>query len=290
MKKLSLSILLAFFFQILSQNLWAYSRDLSFEGVSDFEVASSDKEVPKSEKKAKDKPSKDEEFSARSQKASKFVFSDLPRHLGLDLKESFWGWGSFALALGLAATAGVHYEDDNFQKDFTPHKILGNTGDKIVNQLGAPYTMAGVGVLTTVIGVGLHNEKLWTTGESAIEALFWTELFTIGLQYGVNRTRPDGSSHGFPSAHASGVFSTAAVFEVMYGPKVGAPLFAFASLVALARVDSFKHFPSDVVMGAALGTVIGYGTAKFHKHLHNSFSLTPDVGPDRYGMVLYHAF
>ena len=123
-----------------------------------------------------------------------------------------------------------------------------------------------------------------------LESLFWTELFTVGLQYSIDRTRPDGSGHGFPSAHASGVFSTATVFEMMYGPKVGVPLYALATLVAIARVDSYKHFPSDVLMGAVLGSFIAYGTTKFHKKLHNNFALSPNVGKGRYGLLVSDDF
>jgi membrane-associated phospholipid phosphatase len=231
----------------------------------------------------------DEEYVQHSQKAEKFVFTDLPRHLGYDLKESFWGWGALGLGVGLAFTAGLHEKDHDIQSSFSPHALFGNTGDEVINQMGAPYTMAGVGVLTAVIGGATHNEKLWTTGESALESLFWTEIFTFAMKYAIDRDRPDGSKRGFPSGHASGAFSTATVFEVMYGPKVGVPLYAFASLVAIARVDSFKHFPSDVLMGAVLGSVIGYGTAHYHKKLH-SFAVQPDVGPDRYGLVLQHGF
>jgi membrane-associated phospholipid phosphatase len=243
-----------------------------------------------SESNPETKLTPDEEYVQHSRKAEKFVFADLPRHLGYDLKESFWGWGALGLGVGLAFTAGLHEKDHEIQSSFSPHALFGNTGDDIINQMGAPYTMAGVGVLTTVIGAAVHNEKLWTTGESALESLFWTELFTIALQYATDRDRPDGSKRGFPSGHTSGAFSTATVFEVMYGPKVGVPLYAFATLVAIARVDSFKHFPSDVLMGAVLGSVIGYGTARFHKKLHHSFSVQPDVGPDRYGLVLQHGF
>ena len=79
-------------------------------------------------------------------------------------------------------------------------------------------------------------------------------------------------------------------FEMMYGPKVGVPLYALASLVAIARVDSFKHFPSDVLMGAVLGSFIAYGTTKFHKKLHNNFALSPNVGKGRYGLLVTHDF
>lgn len=48
------------------------------------------------------------------------------------------------------------------------------------------------------------------------------------------------------------------------------PLFATATLVAWARVQSNQHWVSDVFMGAGLGTLIGIKTVRFnHKHPHN---------------------
>lgn len=232
----------------------------------------------------------DEEFVRRSERASRFVFSDLPRHLGYDLKESFWGLGALGLGVGIGITGIFYSQDKKIESSFAPHALFGETGDKVISHLGAPYTMAGVGFLTTMIGAKAHHKKLRTTGEAMLESLFWTELITFGLKYAFNRDRPDGSSRGFPSAHASGVFSTATVLEVMYGPKVGIPAYAAAALVSLARVDGYHHFPSDVIMGATLGSVIGYGTARFHKKLHHSFTLMPDIRPDHYGMMIYQAF
>ncbi len=234
--------------------------------------------------------SEDEAYTQRSDRTAKFVFSDLPRHLGNDLKDSFWGWGSLGLAVGIGMTVGLHEKDHSIQTSFEPHALFGKTGDEVISQLGAPYTMGAAALLTTLVGVGSHNEKLTTTGEALLESLFWTETLTLGMKYAFDRDRPDGSSRGFPSAHTSGMFSTATVLQVMYGPKIGVPAYALASLVGLARVDSYKHFPSDVLMGAVLGSVIGYGTAHFHKELHHRFTLTPLIQPKQYGLLLHHEF
>lgn len=230
-------------------------------------------------------------FAVRSQKASRFVFSDLPRHLGHDIKESFWGWGSLGFGLGIAATAILHSQDRKIQARFGPNHLFGSTGNKVFNHLGAPYTLAGVGFLTLGIGKGIHNEKLALTGEAMLESLFWSMVLTYGMKFAFDQERPDGSRRGFPSAHASGAFSTATVLQVMYGPKVGVPAYAVATLIALSRVDSYKHFPSDILMGMTLGSVIGYGTARFHHKLHQKhLSIGPVVGPNSYGIFVTHDF
>ncbi|MFG3023563.1 phosphatase PAP2 family protein [Streptomyces sp. NPDC048254] len=64
--------------------------------------------------------------------------------------------------------------------------------------------------------------------------------------------RPHSSS--FPSGHtAAAVAFTAAVAPVW--PTVGALCAVPAALVALERVQSGAHYPSDVAVGAALGLV-----------------------------------
>lgn len=83
------------------------------------------------------------------------------------------------------------------------------------------------------------------------------------LKSATGRTRPDKSSdRSFPSGHASSAFSYAALsnrnIDSIHMPaglrtpiKVGNLL--LASGVGWARVEAEKHFPSDVLAGAALG-------------------------------------
>jgi membrane-associated phospholipid phosphatase len=80
-----------------------------------------------------------------------------------------------------------------------------------------------------------------------------------GLKTLVRRQRPSGPSHhtsSFPSGHTA----TAVTLAVIAGAP--APLLVSASLTSAARILKGVHWASDVVAGAAVGTVIGLTTRR----------------------------
>ena len=65
-------------------------------------------------------------------------------------------------------------------------------------------------------------------------------------------------SRSFPSAHAATSFAGATRIAALV-PGARRPLLAAATLMALTRPYLGVHYPSDVVAGAALGTLIALG-------------------------------
>jgi undecaprenyl-diphosphatase len=61
----------------------------------------------------------------------------------------------------------------------------------------------------------------------------------------------------FPSGHTSAAFMFAVVCLISAGP-VAMPLFLWASAVGFSRIFLGVHFPTDVVIGACLGSVIAF--------------------------------
>jgi undecaprenyl-diphosphatase len=73
----------------------------------------------------------------------------------------------------------------------------------------------------------------------------------------VARPRPHGGgSFSFPSVHATNIAAQATLFARFY-PKITIVFAVIAVVVGFSRVYLEKHFPSDVVGGAAVGIVLG---------------------------------
>jgi membrane-associated phospholipid phosphatase len=77
----------------------------------------------------------------------------------------------------------------------------------------------------------------------------------------------------FPSGHASTAFAAAASYwsiQQRHGQAgrhvpmiVG--LFSLATSTAILRVEAHKHFPTDVIAGAVIGTAVGWALPQVHR-------------------------
>ncbi|MBZ5526591.1 MAG: phosphatase PAP2 family protein [Acidobacteriia bacterium] len=91
-------------------------------------------------------------------------------------------------------------------------------------------------------------------------------------QYG-----PNGTS--FPSAHATVAWSVASVLAHEYpGPLTKIFAYGLASAVSVTRVTGKEHFPSDVLIGSAIGYLMGRQVYRAH---HN-----PELGGAPWGSPL----
>ncbi len=126
------------------------------------------------------------------------------------------------------------------------------------------YVGLPIGFLATGI---LRKDK---RAEDAGTLLAATAVFnfglTTGMKYLIDRKRPFRTLAGvhtkgtletspsFPSGHTSSAFAMATMLSLHY-PKwyVIIPSYAWASLAGYSRIAIGMHYPSDVLMGAAVG-------------------------------------
>lgn len=71
-----------------------------------------------------------------------------------------------------------------------------------------------------------------------------------------------GGLYGFMSSHASNTFALASLIYMTmkkHYSKIGWVMFPWAALVSYSRIYMGAHFPGDVICGAALGVLLGFG-------------------------------
>lgn len=90
-----------------------------------------------------------------------------------------------------------------------------------------------------------------------------------------------GSGKSFPSSHAVNNFAMATLFAYYYRRWTWA-FFAWAALVALSRVGVGVHYPSDIVGGAIIGSIVALAiiavwTEIQHRYLPR-LAIPPDAG------------
>ena len=220
----------------------------------------------------------------------RYVFKALPKNLLLGTKESLWGWNLAALGIGAGAAITLSQTDADKEIQEDAADSLGDFG-KIGDIGGNGLTLAGIAFSTYILGRLAKDEKVIETGKALIEAEIITTVLTKIIKVSTGRERPNGVedrySSSFPSGHASGSFALASVFDVMYGHKIGIPLYMFAGFVAYSRLSDNKHFLSDVLFGAVLGTVVGRTVAKMHKkEEYKKLSILPYSDGSSAGLML----
>lgn len=126
----------------------------------------------------------------------------------------------------------------------------------------------GSGALGYGVGCGHHHSYLRDTGFKALAAMGAAGTVDLGLKLAFDREFPTtppgvgkfwGGGRSFPSGHAATSFAFAAVVAHRYPHKqwLKWTVYALAAGVSLSRYPAKKHFPSDILMGATLGYVIG---------------------------------
>ena len=164
--------------------------------------------------------------------------------------------------------------------------------------------------LPMTLAIPQLKNKNWdntvTLGVMYIEVFLFTKGITGITKSLVGRTRPylyntaftpeerlnfqgneaPKASTSFFSGHSSGTFAFAVLFSKTYTDIYGKGTWStviwgtsltLATLTAVSRVAAGEHFPTDVFVGAVVGSAIGYGIPALHKL--NSQKLSLNIFP-----------
>jgi membrane-associated phospholipid phosphatase len=195
----------------------------------------------------------------------------------LPSRESLW-----IAAAGGAAALAVHPADHSVNAKlanddgvFKAGAVIGNTA-----------TLLGASFATWSIGTAVGNPKVSHVGLDLLRAIAESEAMLQTLKYTVRRERPDhNSGYAFPSGHAADTFAVATVIERHHGVRWSLPGYVVASYVAMSRLHENVHYLSDVVFGAAVGSIAGRTVTR---HGASNFALAPIAVPRGGGLALLY--
>jgi len=157
-----------------------------------------------------------------------------------------------------------HYDAVNTA--FAPGKYLGNTPEQVALSIG-----------TYAFGRWRDQPKVAHLGMDLLQAQILTEILVEPIKFASHRTRPDGSNNqSFPSGHAAVTFATATVIERHLGWRKSLLGYGIASYVAMSRIHDNKHYLSDVIFGAAVGSIAGRTVVH---HAADYWAFTPVAVP-----------
>ena len=215
-------------------------------------------------------------------------FKSFPR------RQSTW----VILGIGAGAALLAHPADDNVNARLVGKKSA-DWFWKPGNIVGSAPTQIGVSVGLYVVGryiVPPNPDQPITQGESPrtnkwshmgldlLRAQIVSQTFVHAIKYSVRRDRPTGECCSFPSGHAATAFAMASVIERHLGYRMSIPAMAIATYVGTSRLHDNRHFLSDVVFGAALGTATGWTVVG--RHGRSSYALTPVAVPGGFAFQL----
>lgn len=157
-----------------------------------------------------------------------------------------------------------------------PGSIIVGSGMYLVGRITHRRTLADVGLHTTeaiVLGSGVTMVFKDLLGRSRPFVTNATDPrdFKFGAGFG------NGDRQSFPSGHATAAYAAAAALtsEIHrvyphYTWVAGPVFYGGATLVGLARMYHNKHWASDVVLGAGVGTFSGLKVVRYsHNHPDN---------------------
>lgn len=214
--------------------------------------------------------------------AATAIMIPLDRHIAEKLRDS--------------STQANHF----FKRASTGVEVIASPGAYIIG--GTLYAVGRIGKFDRVADLGWHGT----------EAVLFAQGVTYVLKGFVGRARPflsdgrdpddfnfgkgfrSGDWTSFPSGHASTAFAAAAAVTnetSRWWPRsvwvVGPLMYAGATAVGASRMYHSRHWGSDVVIGAAIGTFSGRKVVQYaHGHPGNRIDrilLHTTVAPDGHG-------
>ena len=200
--------------------------------------------------------------------------------------------GAFTLGTVLVAPIDLRIASRLQDSSTQANRFLGTaaTGFRLLGDPGSFLTGTGLYLIGRVDG----NRRLEALGLHSVESILLADILGGGIKLIAGRQRPfvdiktphdfqlwrglkGDKWRSFPSGHTITAFAFASTVtreSQFWWPHatwyVGTIFYGGASLVGLSRIYNNQHWASDVMAGAAIGTIVGLKVVKYtHSHPDN---------------------
>lgn len=196
----------------------------------------------------------------------------------------------------LAGVAVVSVVDDDLREWTVDHRTGGLRDVATAwEYYGHAATPAGIAVGTMIGGAVTRRPEVTRTGARLATSFLVAAAITRAAKRGIGRARPSAGEgqyafdswsdqSAFPSGHTTNAFIlTTTLADAIDEPWIDAGLYTLAVGTGAARVINDRHWLSDVVGGALLGTTV----AKVVDGRWRIFNLRPPellLGPGQQGL------
>ncbi len=221
------------------------------------------------------------------------------------------------LILGLFTTGMIYRGDESVSnhigEDYAglmpegqladPAEALAGPG-RVYDQIGTAKVFLGLSAAMLSGGLIFQDHKLLNTTRLMAESFLLTSGIVSVSKRLFGRARPfvqSGPRHfdvfrfqnstqefrSFPSGHTASAFAMMTVIARQY-PQwyVKYPAYALAVSVGIQRMTDRQHWPSDVLIGGAIGYWIGHTLATRRPHNSSSIAVAPLLGAQQVGIQL----
>lgn len=189
-------------------------------------------------------------------------------------------------------------QSTRLQKTATVFRVVALPGSAIIGT--SMYAVGRIMKSHRMADLGLHGTEALLIGEglaAGMKGVFGRQRpYVDTTQFNPNKWHflggvvSDDGQRSFPSGHAVAAFAAAAAVTSetsRWWPSsrwlIGSAMYGGAGMVGLSRLYDNRHWASDVIMGAAIGTFAGNKVVRYH-HSHPgnkldawlvNFSITP---------------
>lgn len=116
------------------------------------------------------------------------------------------------------------------------------------------YRKVGISVGVSLLGSLLFNNMLIKNLVRRVRPYRVLETLTILIE--------EPGEFSFPSGHTSSSFAAGVVLYLLLPKKYGVPAMILAFLIGISRLYVGVHYPTDVLGGMVMGTLLAIGAVK----------------------------